>query len=246
MIELLINDGQVRQTCSVLKSMLKHDADDALLLAYGYMDSKTLNDLNLSKWLGRCNRRRIMLVFGLHDKGEINDASKNPKWVEMTVRELFRTWDLPNGAQERVLIYAVEHFHAKFAVVGKFVDDAGLANAFTMDQSMNLLFSPREVVFGSSNLTYAALHEPNVELDAHILRGSASIGAFAAKMHTVLSRAISLANEPDTFSNDFTLLLRSIMGERIEQLRKSALEVDRRAMDAYSDELIKSLMDPDK
>jgi hypothetical protein len=166
--------------------------------------------------------------------------------VESTAFELIRTWNLPADAQNRILIYAVEHFHAKFTVVGKFVHDEDWANAFTMDQTRALLFIPLEVVFGSSNLTNAALRGPNVELDAHIPVGSEAIGVFASKMHTVVSRAIELANRPNTFSNDFTLDLRKILDERANELASEAKKREKRDMEACSKALIDDLSDPDK
>ena len=246
MIRFLINDGGVRQTAPVLTSMLNESSDDALLLAHGYVDSQTLEQLNLPRWLSRSKKRRLILLVGLHDKGGVGYASTNPKLVEAAVRYLCRNWELPDRAADRVLIYAVEHFHAKFAAVGRFIDDPEMASTFTMDPQRSLLFSPREVVFGSSNLTQAALHGRNIELDVHIPRGSAALGEFVSKMHTVVSRAIALTNEPGTFSQEFTLNLRGILNERVEELALHAAKQEARAMDAYSAELIKNLNDPDK
>lgn len=246
MIKLLINDCQVRQTADALEVMLNNDSGDVLLLAHGYMDLQTLTDLKLAEWLDRRKERRIDLLVGLHDRGEVGCTSENPMRVEKTFEKLLRTWNLPSDARNRLLIYAVEHFHAKFTVVGRFVSDQDLANAFTMDQTRTLFFTPLEVVFGSSNLTNAALRGPNVELDAHIPRDSPAIAAFASKMHTVLSRAVELANKPYTFSNEFTLLLRSILDDQANELALRADIREQRAMEAYSNVLINNLMDPDK
>ncbi len=246
MIELLINDAEVRQTCSMIKSMLKNDTDDALLLAYGYMDQKTLRELDLPGWLKHNKSRRIMLLFGLHGDRSLNYESDNPQRVKSTFEQLLENWELPADARNRILLYAVQHFHAKFAVVGKFIGDEDLAEAFTMDQARSLLFTPSEVVFGSSNLTHAALSGPNIEFDAHIIRGSEAIGDFSSKMHSVVSRAIEVANAENTFSNDFTITLRDILDRRLKNLEAQAKERDCKEMEAYSNELIRDLMDPDK
>ena len=82
--------------------MLNNDSGDVLLLAHGYMDLQTLTDLKLAEWLDRRKERRIDLLVGLHDRGEVGCTSENPMRVEKTFEKLLRTWNLPSDARNRL------------------------------------------------------------------------------------------------------------------------------------------------
>lgn len=239
MIQFLINDSAVRQTLPVICNMLANRDDDLLLIAQGYIKSHAITGLDLEAWLrGRTDRRIVMLV-GIHGQGELTFKDSNAGDVVEDVIAVLKNWKLPKDSADRVLLYAVEHFHAKFFATCKSEKDRNWAETFSVDANRALTFRPTEVVLGSSNLTSAALQGPNIEFDVHIPRGSeAELGEFASKFHTILSRAISTANDSDTFSYACTVELRSHLKRRLHDL--CAYE-----MEECSRQLERDLMDPD-
>lgn len=247
MIDFLINDDAVRQTLPALKSMMENPDDDVLVLAYGYADSWILKHLDIAKWLDFQPKRRIVLIFGIHSAGEAGFTNSNGKYVEKIVEDTLAKWMLPANAKNRILLYAVEHFHAKFAATGRSNTDQDQVNAFSFDAIIPLLFHPTEVIIGSSNLTRAALDNPNIELDTHLGRqDAAELGQFASKMSTLMKRAIARTNQEGTFSQSWTNELRGHLDLRIDILSRQHRQAENRAMEEYSQELDRQLNDPDR
>ena len=247
MVDFLINDDAVRQTLPTFLRMVNNQDDDVLLLAHGYADPWILKELDIARWLDLNPERRIVILLGIHFAGEAGYTNSNGGVVERVVEDVLKQWVLPVNAQERILLYAVEHFHAKFAATGRSNKDPNLVDAFSFDETKPLMFHPTEVVLGSSNLTTAAMHGPNIELDTHITRDCITeLGQFASKMSTLLKRAIARTNETGTYSQTWTNELRGYLNRRIEDLSKEHTFKENRAMEAYSKSLERDLMDPDR
>lgn len=228
-VEFKLGSSDLLQTAAAVQSMIESD-DDLLLAAYGYAHAETLNAMHLGKWLkSRPNDRRLILLIGIHD----TDIDQSPGFGSLTANfnALFSHWDASGVPLERVLIYAIEHWHAKLLASMQSIGALPAENfeggtpkdfeaAFSYDSLIPVAGSVREAIIGSSNATHRAMgisSSPrnrirNFELDVHVLRESKKeLGDLSSKIHSILEKAIVLANTDGSLSQLATKQLRALL-----------------------------------
>lgn len=233
-IEFLIADSELTQPYDAFKLMLRgHEDADLLVLAHGYMGIKPLLDSGVIEWFAKNSNRQILFLIGLHGT-DAKQLNENKARILTTFKSLFREWDLPINCDNRIYLYCVAGFHAKFSAVCKTVKDDQFVIEFAYDQKRpNLLAHPIDAIIGSSNLTYPAFMGANIEFDVRITPSATKLlGELSSKMHSLLTSAIEISNVYGTDSHAVTCKLTDMFNERLVELKKEKFEAARLKRDA--------------
>lgn len=228
-IEFKLGSSGLLQTSEAIQSIIDSD-DDLLLAAYGYAHAETLNAMHLGSWLkSKPLDRRLILLVGIHD----TDINQVPQYGSLisSFNALFSHWNANSVPLERVLIYAVEHWHGKLLAgmqsLGSMprenfagCEPAEFEKGFSYDSTLPVAGVVREAIIGSSNATSRGMgisnsswnNIRNFELDVHVLRGSTlELGDLGSKVHSILQKAIELVNTPGSTSHIATSQLRALL-----------------------------------
>ncbi|MBN3828909.1 hypothetical protein G3O00_35690 [Burkholderia sp. Ac-20384] len=202
--------------------------DQVLVIATGTFGFPSDLVSAVSTWFKARDSRRILFVIGLHGQLELSPykqaQAKNGPHIPLTyaacggaaVRKTLGTWierleAKPDELDDRVVAYAVAHFHAKFYML------LGPGNPQSdylyLETTADIKWDVREAIFGSTNTTTSAVAH-NFELDLHIGRGDPMIPDLAVATLSLIEHAMDSIDVSDV-SRQVSMELADVIADEI-------------------------------
>ena len=175
-----IKSQNKKETSEALDELLSVTSQ-LLIFGYGYVNHSDIIEAyveGLITWLLRDRARTLEIYVGIlpdpRRKDKVAALEEKKKEILTNFAKILPTKLFETGVTDRISVYAVEGFHCKFALACN-VDDE---NCLT----------PLAGIFGSSNLSYSALHDPSrFELDFSIGPNNPLLSDFSSAVIEIIN-----------------------------------------------------------
>jgi len=250
-MQILSNDSKQRATSACLQTMLLNSEvdDQTLVIATGTIGYPRNMISTIATWLRASDSRRILFVIGLHGKLEYSEyldvqAIKDPylpltyeacggasikSTFELWVKALFAAGDF----DDRIIVFAVEHFHAKlYMLLGRPDENS---DYLQLEVAHDVDWNVQEAILGSTNMTSSAL-DRNFEMDIHIQRTNPMIADLATHTLSLIEGAIATITKANT-SGRVTHELEAVVAAEVERRQGQSYNAEVRKINAIRREM---------